>query len=53
MTVIATLYRLLCLYHQRYCGRRQLRGLPPEALKDLGLSRCDAEQEGHKPFWQD
>ena len=32
--------------------RRQLRALPDHLLHDIGVSRCDAEREGSKHFWQ-
>lgn len=31
--------------------RRQLARLPDVMLKDIGVSRSEAEQEAHKPFW--
>jgi len=31
--------------------RRELAGLSDEILKDIGLSRVDAEQEAKRPFW--
>jgi len=34
------------------CQRRALLALDAAMLKDLGLSRVDALQEGHKPFWR-
>ncbi|GAB2797701.1 hypothetical protein GCM10027040_25470 [Halomonas shantousis] len=42
----------LRLYRQRHCSRRQLLSLDVRQLKDIGLSRFDAEQEGRKPFWK-
>lgn len=33
--------------------RRQLAMLDDAALKDLGLSRADAQQESDRPFWDD
>lgn len=35
-----------------YRQRRALLRLDDAMLKDLGLSRVDALQEGHKPFWR-
>jgi uncharacterized protein YjiS (DUF1127 family) len=35
-----------------YRQRRALLGLDDAMLKDLGLSRVDALQEGGKPFWR-
>jgi len=31
--------------------RRRLASLPDEALKDIGLSRVDADAEASRPFW--
>lgn len=33
--------------------RRQLAMLDGVALKDLGLSRADVQQESERPFWDD
>lgn len=33
--------------------RRQLALLSDHMLKDIGLSRIDAEQEAQKPFWKE
>lgn len=33
--------------------RRQLASLSDATLKDIGLSRLDAEQEASRPFWDD
>lgn len=33
-------------------SRRQLRGLTDDQLQDIGVSRCDAEREASKPFWE-
>ena len=35
-----------------YISRRQLLALDNQALKDIGLSRADALEEGRKPFWK-
>lgn len=32
--------------------RRELRNLSDHMLKDLGLSRVDADREASRPFWQ-
>lgn len=39
-------------WQERGDQRRRLRSLGERALKDLALSRCDAEAEGCKPFWR-
>ena len=33
--------------------RRRLIDLPDYLLKDIGVSRADAEREAGKPFWRD
>ncbi|MGK0526295.1 MAG: hypothetical protein ACI92N_003963 [Pseudomonadales bacterium] len=33
--------------------RRQLASMPDFMLKDIGISRSQAEQEHKKPFWKD
>jgi uncharacterized protein YjiS (DUF1127 family) len=41
--------RWLTLYRQR----QELARLSDDALKDIGLSRADIEQEVARPFWYD
>jgi len=43
----------LKVYSRRYQQRQQLMRLDDRALKDIGVSRIDAEQEGVKPFWEE
>lgn len=38
--------------YTRVNSRRQMRFLPDELLKDVGLSRADVEREASKPFWR-
>lgn len=33
--------------------RRQLKDISDQLLKDIGLSRVDAEREASRPFWDD
>ena len=42
----------LCARYAVYRQRRALLRLDDAMLKDLGLSRVDALQEGNKPFWR-
>lgn len=42
----------LMTWQQRAEQRRCLRGLDDHLLKDIGLSRFDAEAEAAKPFWR-
>jgi uncharacterized protein YjiS (DUF1127 family) len=39
-------------WRERARSRRDLMRLSEYQLKDIGLSRQDAEQEWQKPFWQ-
>lgn len=50
--VAAALDRLL-LWQQRSTERRQLATLSEFHLKDIGLSRADADREAAKPFWRE
>ena len=38
---------------QRQATRRELLALDAHLLEDIGKSRRQAKQEGHKRFWQD
>lgn len=40
-------------WHMNWRTRRQLARLPDFMLKDIGISRIDAEQEARKPFWNE
>ncbi|MEK0085625.1 DUF1127 domain-containing protein [Benzoatithermus flavus] len=37
---------------ERYRQRRALLELSDHVLKDIGISRVEAEREGRKPFWR-
>jgi len=39
------------LMQERVRTRRHLAQLPDHILKDIGISRADAEAEAGKPFW--
>lgn len=39
-------------YQKRHCSRQRLLMLDERLLKDIGLSRADAQREGNKPFWK-
>lgn len=51
MKLFEGLKRLLKLYRQNQ-SRKELLTLSREQLKDIGLTRCEAQQEGAKWFWQ-
>lgn len=42
----------LLAWQERRAARHTLMALDERMLKDMGLSRCDAEEEGRKPFWR-
>ena len=43
----------LTAWIERYQQRRELLALSDHTLKDVGISRADADHEGSKHFWQD
>lgn len=43
---------LFARWAERRATRHDLRHLPPEVLKDIGLTRHDALIEASKPFWR-
>ena len=49
---IRNLIVLLRFWQSRARARRQLRSMSDHLLKDIGVSRYDAETEGRKRFWQ-
>jgi uncharacterized protein YjiS (DUF1127 family) len=38
--------------HERWHQRRTLLELDEHLLRDIGITRRQAEQEARKPFWQ-
>ncbi|PWC27358.1 hypothetical protein CR165_18070 [Pseudoroseomonas aestuarii] len=44
---------LLALWHRRATTRAALRTLPPERLRDIGLSAPEAQREAARSFWED
>jgi uncharacterized protein YjiS (DUF1127 family) len=40
-------------WQQRSAGRRELMNLTERDLRDIGISRSDAEAEANKPFWEE
>ncbi len=49
---LTTLFDRFATWSERRRQRRALEALPDHLLSDIGISRADAEQEAHKPFWQ-
>ncbi|MGF1609690.1 MAG: DUF1127 domain-containing protein [Kiloniellales bacterium] len=46
------LFDLLLLWQERAAQRYALSMLDAHALKDIGLTRAEAEREAGKPFWR-
>jgi uncharacterized protein YjiS (DUF1127 family) len=40
-------------WHELHRQRQQLASMNESALKDLGLSRADIQNESERPFWDD
>ncbi|MBM3556749.1 MAG: DUF1127 domain-containing protein [Alphaproteobacteria bacterium] len=54
--VLAFLARALdrfLLYRNRAVGRRLLAAMDDRMLRDIGLSRGNAQMEADKPFWKE
>ncbi len=47
-----SLIRRLAQWQINWRTRRQLARLPDHMLRDIGISRSDAEQEASKQFWE-
>ena len=47
----AWLIEVVLRWQDRANQRHLLRSMPDAALKDMGISRSDAEREAGKPFW--
>lgn len=46
------LFDLFTTWQERAAMRHRLRTLDDHMLKDIGISRADAEREGGKSFWR-
>ncbi len=51
MTGWCHLKRNIVEWRRRLRSRSELRSLGDSTLRDIGLSRADAEGEASKPFW--
>ena len=49
---LAALWETLITWRERASQRRHLASLEDHQLKDMGISRADAEREAGKPFWR-
>nr|WP_302474463.1 DUF1127 domain-containing protein [Roseococcus sp. MDT2-1-1] len=45
-------FRILRIWVQRWQERQELAELSDKALKDIGVTRCEALREVWKPFWR-
>ena len=52
LQLLGSLARLLKEWEDRARQRRTLAEMPDHMLKDLGISRSDAQYEAGKPFWR-
>jgi uncharacterized protein YjiS (DUF1127 family) len=52
MQSAAALAETFMLWQERARQRRNLSGLDDHLLKDIGISRADAEAEAIKSFWR-
>lgn len=50
--VLARGFDMFWTWRERHRSRAELIGMPDGMLKDIGLSRGDAELEYEKPFWR-
>jgi uncharacterized protein YjiS (DUF1127 family) len=51
--IAALLAAGLARWHHLARQRRALRALSDDLLKDIGISRADAEREAGRPFWSE
>jgi len=49
---VLTLLDTVLTWNDRRRQRRELLDLDDHLLKDIGVTRVDAEWEGRKPFWR-
>ena len=52
LQLLSGLARLLAEWEHRARDRNKLAEMPDHLLKDIGISRSDAEQESRKPLWR-
>ena len=50
--LFAELRALIDEWRRRAQGRRELAALSDRCLRDIGLTRYDANREARKPFWR-
>ena len=52
VSVVVGLPDTLYTWQQRHRMRRELLKLDERLLRDMGISRYDANREGRRPFWR-
>jgi uncharacterized protein YjiS (DUF1127 family) len=50
--LFATFVDIVLTWQMRSRQRRELRGLDDAILRDVGISRAQANYDGNKPFWK-
>ncbi|MDJ0942538.1 MAG: DUF1127 domain-containing protein [Kiloniellales bacterium] len=50
--LLARIIEGLLLWQERAAQRRALAGLDDHLLKDMGITRAEADREARKPFWR-
>lgn len=50
--VLQAVWRTLLCWQRRANDRRRLAEMGDDLLKDIGISRVDAQAEARKPFWR-
>ena len=45
-------FRVLCIWQERYLMRKRMANLDDHLLDDIGLTRDQVLAEADKPFWQ-
>lgn len=51
--VMRSVVRQVLRWYELHRQREQLARMGDSALKDLGLSRADIQEESERPFWDD
>jgi uncharacterized protein YjiS (DUF1127 family) len=51
-SLVRRLWTALATWQNRAMMRQHLLGMNEHMLKDIGLTRSDAQREANKPFWE-
>lgn len=52
MQALVRVANVLAVWENRARERKALAEMPPNLLKDIGITRIDAQRETEKPFWR-